>query len=107
MHTLPSADRWPQLCGGEQNAVMIEKQNINGKDVWLKIDPYHVERENPNIIPTEYFTATYYIEEPSDEKIKGVVISEDDETRPRLFESPVAAMSYVWKKLRSVGVAKV
>lgn len=82
---------------------MIEKQNINGRDVWLKVDPYHVERENPNIIPTEYFTATYYIEEPVSEKVTGVVISDEDESRPRLFESPVAAVSYVLKKLRSVG----
>ena len=30
---------------------MIEKQTINGKDVWFKVNPYHVDRENRNIIP--------------------------------------------------------
>ena len=39
---------------------MIEKQSIKEKDVWIKVDPFHVQRENPNIIPTEYFTATLW-----------------------------------------------
>lgn len=34
---------------------MIEKQFINNKDVWIKVDPHPIERENTNIIPTEYY----------------------------------------------------
>lgn len=76
---------------------MIEKQSIKGKDVWLKVDPYHVERSNPNIIPTEYFTATYYLQEPASgagETIK------DEAGELKLFESPVAALSFAWKRLQ-------
>jgi hypothetical protein len=50
---------------GHEKALMIEKQSIKGKDVWVRVDPYHMERPNPNIIPTEYFTATYYLDEPN------------------------------------------
>lgn len=75
---------------------MIEKQSVNGKDVWIKVDPYHVERENPNIIPTEYFTASYFMDEPSGEGV-GEMIREEGETK--LFESPVAALSYARKSL--------
>jgi hypothetical protein len=76
---------------------MIEKQTINGKDVWLKVDPYHVERENPNIIPTEYFTAKYYYNEPTGNE--GETIKDEDGSE-KLFESPVAALTYAWKKLK-------
>jgi hypothetical protein len=79
---------------------MIEKQTINGKEVWLKVNPHPVNRENPNIIPTEYFTATYYLEEPSDTPITGDTINDED-GGPRLFESPVAALSYAVKKLQN------
>lgn len=78
---------------------MVEKQAIHGKDVWIKVDPYHVQRENPNIIPTEYFTATYYLHEPDDETTGGELIKEDGETK--LFESPVAALSYAQKTLET------
>ena len=81
---------------------MIEKQSINGRDVWLRVDPYRVERSSPNIIPTEYFTATYYMEEPTSDRLEGVTIRDEEEDSPRLFESPVAALSYAWKKLKSV-----
>jgi len=78
---------------------MIEKQTINGKDVWFKVNPYHVDRENRNIIPTEYFTATYYVEEPTAETtIQGEDIR-DEEGEIKLFESPVAALSYARKSL--------
>jgi len=80
---------------------MIEKQSINGKEVWLKIDPYHVERSNPNTIPTEYFTATYYLEEPAADALKGEMIKEEDGA-PKLFESPVAALSYAEKRLERI-----
>jgi hypothetical protein len=78
---------------------MIEQQTINGKEVWLKVDPYHVERENPNIIPTEYFTATYYLQEPGGGTHGGNLIHDED-GEPKLFESPVAALSYAQKSLQ-------
>ena len=77
---------------------MIEKQTINDREVWLKIDPYHVDRANPNIIPTEYFTASYYFEEPAADATDGEQVKDED-GETRLFESPVAALSYAWKKL--------
>jgi len=77
---------------------MIEQQSINGKQVWLKVDPYHVHRSNPNIIPTEYFTATYYLQEPANDDTNGETIKEED-GGPKLFESPVAALDYARKQL--------
>ncbi|HEY0040690.1 MAG TPA: hypothetical protein VGB71_08515 [Flavisolibacter sp.] len=76
---------------------MVEKQSVNGKDVWIKVDPYHVERENPNIIPTEYFTATCFLQEPVDGNEGGELVREEGETK--LFESPVAALTYARKTL--------
>lgn len=78
---------------------MIEHQNIDGRDVWLKVDPHPANRENPNIIPTEYFTATYYTQEPLSGPITGETVTDDDGT-PKLFESPVAALTFAWKRLK-------
>jgi len=50
---------------------MIEKQTIRDRDVWLKVDPYKVQRSNPDIIPTEYFTVSFFIHEPSGEADRG------------------------------------
>jgi len=80
---------------------MIEKQSINGRDVWVKVDPYHVERSNRNTIPTEYFTASYYLDETNLDHLKGEVINDED-GKIKLFESPVAALSFARKKLESV-----
>jgi len=80
---------------------MIEKQSIRGKDVWVQVDPYHLERQNPNIIPTEYFTATYYLNEPDSSTPTGRAIH-DDEGKVKLFESPVAALSFARKALEKV-----
>ena len=57
---------------------MIEKQSINDKDVWIKVDPHHVYRDNSNIIPTEYFTASYYSTEPLPDANNGELIKEDN-----------------------------
>jgi hypothetical protein len=80
---------------------MIEKQSINGKEVWVRVDPYHLERSNHNIIPTEYFTASYFLDDPDAENKSGQVVNDED-GRMKLFESPVAALSFVTKKLQSV-----
>lgn len=79
---------------------MVEKHSVNGKDVWIKVDPYHVQRENPNIIPTEYFTAAYFLQEPANDSSVGEVVKEEGETK--LFESPVAALSYARKSLETI-----
>ena len=79
---------------------MVEKQTVNGRDVWIKVEPFHVQRENPNIIPTEYFTATCFFEEPAGGG-GGERIMEEGETK--LFESPVAALAYARKSLESRG----
>lgn len=77
---------------------MIEKHSINGKDIWLKVDPHPIQRENPNIIPKEYFTASYFTQEPVPHALNGQAITDEDGS-PKLFESPVAALSFARKKL--------
>lgn len=86
---------------GFTKSFMIEKQSIKGRDVWVKINPYHMERSNPNIIPTEYFTASYYLDETNLEHKEGEVINDED-GKIKLFESPVAALSFARKRLESV-----
>ena len=78
---------------------MVERHSINGKEVWIKVDPYHVHRENPNIIPTEYFTASYFFQEPAENGPAGQTVKEDGEAK--LFESPVAALTYARKSLET------
>ena len=75
---------------------IIEKQIINGKDVWVEIQAQDAGRSNPNIIPTEYFTARYYLQDP--EKGSGNVFTGDD-GEPKLFESPVAALTFASNNL--------
>lgn len=81
---------------GLNPSLMIEKQNVNGRDVWIQVDPQPVQRENPNIIPTEYFTATCFSEDPSGSNNRGEEIRDED-GKPKLFESPVAALTYARK----------
>jgi hypothetical protein len=64
---------------------MVEQQTINGREIWLKVDPYHVQRSNPNVIPTEYFTATYYFSDPARDGAAGEQIKDEDGA-PKLFE---------------------
>lgn len=78
---------------------MIEKQTINGRDIWLKVDPHPVERSNPNVFPKEYFTASYFYQEPAEDAKDGEQIR-DEEGKPQLFESPVAALTFAWKQIR-------
>ena len=81
---------------------MIEKQSINGKEVWVQVEPYRVERDNPRTIPTEYFTAKYYLQDPiKSSGNSGELISEKD-GQPKLFESPVAALQYANEKVMEI-----
>ncbi|WP_315819136.1 hypothetical protein [Paraflavitalea speifideaquila] len=75
---------------------MTEKLSINGKEIWVVVEPHLVPRENPHIIPSEYFTAMYYRQEPGD-GIAGELFI--DGIEPRLFESPVAALEYAREML--------
>jgi hypothetical protein len=79
---------------------MIEKQEINGTAVWIRIDPQPIKRENPHIIPIEYFTATFYNNEPVNGHTNGEVIT-DAYGEPKLFESPVAALTHARKTLEN------
>lgn len=76
---------------------MVEKQDVNGKSVWIRVDPLPVERQNPNIIPTEYFTATLFLQDPAGQESSGEILQEDGETKR--FESPVAALAFARKEL--------
>ena len=79
---------------------MTEEQIINGRKVWIKVEPYHIQRDNPDIIPTEYFTAAYFLQQPSQDAEDGLVVN--DAGKPKLFESPVAALIYIEKKLEKM-----
>lgn len=80
---------------------MTEQQIINGRKVWIKVEPYHVKRSNPNIIPIEYFTASYFLQQPTSDDAGGEPVNDDD-GKQKLFESPVAALSYTEKKLEKM-----
>ena len=82
---------------------MIEKHSLNGRDVWLEVQQQPAHRRNPNIIPTEYFTARYYLEEPQGAEGKDLL---NDDGQPKLFESPVAALNYINEHLLHSGVRR-
>jgi hypothetical protein len=75
---------------------IIEKQYINGKEVWVEVQAKPAGRENSHVIPTEYFTVRYYLEDPK-KGVAKVFTNEDGE--PKLFESPVAALTFASKNL--------
>ena len=75
---------------------MIEKLSIKGKDVWVVVEPHIPVRNNPKVIPTEYFKVFYNLKEPGSEK--GEIFTESNK-EPKLFESPVAALEYANEKL--------
>lgn len=75
---------------------MIEKQTISGRDVWVEIQQQPANRSNPNTIPTEYFTARYFFDESQLSHSKWLT---DESGETKLFESPVAALSFVTKEI--------
>jgi hypothetical protein len=80
---------------------MIEKHSIRGQDVWIRVNAHPANRPNRNIIPTEYFTADYYLEEPTGRNLKADVIH-DETGAPRMFESPVEALTYARRRLENI-----
>jgi len=78
---------------------MTEKICINGKDAWIVIEP-HAVRELGDDNPTEYFTASYHLEDPASTP-GGVLFAEEDKTAKR-FESPVEALEFASEKLLAV-----
>ena len=78
---------------------MIEKQSIRGRTVWFQIDARPADRENPRTIPTEYFIASYFFEEPAGNSRGEQILDDSGETK--LFESPVEALTYARKKVES------
>jgi hypothetical protein len=95
---------WSHVCIIPVNIKMIEKQVINGKQVWIKVDAHPVERNNPNIIPTEYFTAACYTDEPTTASSGSII--RDEQGAAKLFESPVAALTYAGKWLENTSVTE-
>ena len=78
---------------------MIEKQSINGKEFWVEVEPYHVERDNPRTIPTEYFTVRYYLQDPTASASNSGELVVEKDGQPKLFESPVAALQFANEKV--------
>jgi hypothetical protein len=78
---------------------MIEHHIIKGKDVWVEVTDQPADRDNARTIPTEYFTAKYYLEEPPEGKPQWII---GDDGEPQLFESPVAALTFTTKKLMNM-----
>jgi hypothetical protein len=83
---------------------MTEKLSINGRDVWVMIEPLTVPQESSQTVsqegspslPLEYFIVSYSMEEPGGNA--GEMLRDAD-NRPKLFESPVAALQYANEKL--------
>jgi len=74
---------------------MTEKVQINGKDVWIVIEPHATQAQEDE--PQEYFTATYYFTNP--ESNPGGILMLDDHKKAITFESPVEALEYTNEKL--------
>lgn len=75
---------------------MLEHHVINGTNVWVEVVEQPANRANPHTIPTEYFTARYYLSEPPEANAEWVL---NEEGEPQLFESPVEALTFATKKL--------
>ena len=79
---------------------MTEKLLIKNKDVWVVVEPLTVPRDNAAVVPTEYFIVFYNLQEPEG-TMPGELLRETD-NRPKLFESPVAALEYASEKLLQI-----
>ena len=74
---------------------MTEKVQINGKDLWIIVEPHemHITRDDPK----EYFTASYHTKDP--ETNPGGIMFLTGEKKPLIFDSPVQALEYANEKL--------
>lgn len=75
---------------------MTEKYTVKGKDIWVVVEPLSVPKETQDEAPNEYFIVFYNVKEPGN--MPGELFREAD-NRPKLFESPVAALEYAQEKL--------
>lgn len=73
---------------------MTEKIAIAGKDIWVTVDPHM--HQQPGQYTEEYFTASYHTSMPGT-GTGGILFEE--EGRPKLFLSPVAAIEYAVETL--------
>ncbi|BAV09653.1 hypothetical protein SAMN05421788_1011085 [Filimonas lacunae] len=87
---------------------MTEKIIVNGKEVWLVIEPREATHTSAHSIPTEYFIAYYALQEPGvytsphePGKTPGTLFAEKED-EPILFLSPVAAVEYAVEKLPGI-----
>lgn len=74
---------------------MTEKTQINGKDVWIVIEPHPIKASEDE--SQEYFTATYFLNDP--ESNPAGVLMLDGNKQAIAFESPVEALEYANEKL--------
>lgn len=74
---------------------MTEKLQINGKDIWVMIEP-HTTRQ-PADDAQEYFTASYFSNDPAGQP--GGILFTTPDNKPVTFYSPVAALEYANEKL--------
>lgn len=84
---------------------MTEKLNIDGRDVWVIVEPLKAGGDSPHSIPTEYFIAFYSLHEPGvynsvhePGKTPGTMFT-DESNEALLFLSPVAAVEYAVETL--------
>lgn len=87
---------------------MTEKITIDGKEVWLVIEPIETQLGNPNVIPTEYFTLWYNQQDPGvyssphePGKEPGKLVKDDSDEAKR-FLSPVEAVEYAVEHLPKI-----
>ncbi|MEP6747496.1 MAG: hypothetical protein ABJB86_07205 [Bacteroidota bacterium] len=78
--------------------MMTEKVQINGKDLWIIIEPH--ERHITHDDPKEYFTASYHTKDP--ESHPGGIMLLTEEKTPLIFDSPVQALEYANEKLLGI-----
>lgn len=85
---------------------MIETLKVNGKTVWVVIEPQ--ETGNGRTIPAEYFLAYYNLEDPGvyssshePEKQPGKLLR-DQNNEPKKFLSPVEAVEYAAEQLPAI-----
>jgi len=75
---------------------MKEEIFINGKKVWILIEP-HAQEHATDDQPAEYFTASYDTE--AAEAAPGGVLLVDEDNAPKRFASPVEALEFANEKL--------